>query len=519
MKTPLTLRQIVSRIGALAVEGPLDVPVPALAYDARRVTPGAVFFALGTGEFATADAIPLAIERGAAAIVSEQGGYLPYRATRIRVGNCRRALAAAAATLHGQPSQRMQVLVVTGCTTRLGVAHVLHGLLAATGIETGLISRLGGRFHERVLPPSGHEFEALDIQERLADFLREGCRTCIVELPATAIDHGALDTLELDAVVVTQCDDSGPAPAVAAWESRLGFRCVPGGRRAGGCWRVVDPMAGRPSSDDGLFLRVQAGPSPAGSFRARCLRATPKGTRLEIESPSGRIAARLPLPGRRAARAALAASAIALGLRIPHPAIAAALGRISPVPGQLEPVSDGHPVHVLVDAGGTVAEFEQCLQEARGVAAGRLLVLFGCGHRHPPALRPSYGEAAARWSDQVVLTSDSPGYESPEVIAAQVASGYLRCKGAPPRIVPDRETAITHLLRDARPGDCVLLVGKGVDAVQEIGACRSPFSDRAVARAALAELPVGPGPAPAVSARPARPPEVVQPAEMTEVAA
>ena len=498
MKTLLPLRQLVGRLGALSVEGALDAPVAALAYDERRVIPGSVFFAMPDRGGDGVHAIPRAIERGAAAIVCEHGGYVPYRAARIRVANCRRAMASAAAAFYGHPSQKLQVVVVTGCRARAAVAHLLRDLLAAAGIETGVMSRLGCRCGERTLPPLAAFPEALDIQERLAEFLREGCRACIVELSPEAIEQGCLDATELDTLVATQVasDPANPATTasaamVAAWESRLNFRAHSGPRRGGGCWRVTDLLEGRAVPAAGLLFRAHTGPV-AGSFRARCGHMTPRGTRIEIETPGGNCVVRLPLPGLRAARAALAAAAVGQGLRLPLPVLASGLARVHPVPGHLEPVSPGHAVHVLVDSGGTVADFEQSLRELRDVAPGRLLLLFGCGHRHSPATRPAYGEAAARWADHTVLTSDSPGTESAEVIAAQVASGFLGVKGAPPLVVHDRDVAIRELLRCARAGDCVLLAGKGHRAIQELGDCVVPFDDGAEARAALASQPTRP---------------------------
>lgn len=496
MKPPFPLRQLVVRLGALSVEGALDAPITALAYDERRVIPGSLFFALpGRGGDAT-HAIPRAIERGAAAIVCEQGGHVPYRAARIRVAHCRDALATAAAAFHDHPGQKLQIVVVTGCAGRTAVAHLLGDLFAGAGVDAGLISSLGCRGGGRTLPPLTGVPEALDLQERLADFVRAGCRACVVELPGEAIAMGCLDAMEVDTVVATRvladgegARSHGEASRPAAWESRLSFRVPAGGRRAGGVWRVVDMLEGRATVQAGLLFHAHYGPGPAGSFRARWGRFTPRGTRLELDTPGGSCVVRLPLPGQRVARAALAAVAIAQGLRLPLPALASSLARATPVPGQLEPVSNGHPVHVLVDAGGSARELEETLQELRGVSHGRLLLLLGCGHRHAPASRPGYGEVAARCADHTVLTSDSPGTESPEVIAAQVASGFLRVKGAPPRIVPDRDVAIRELLRDARPGDCVLLAGKGHRSVQELGDCVVPFDDGAEARAVLGGHP------------------------------
>jgi UDP-N-acetylmuramoyl-L-alanyl-D-glutamate--2,6-diaminopimelate ligase len=503
VKSALALRHLVNRLGALSVDGALDAPVAALAYDERRVVPGAVFFAMpdradGEAQFA----IPRAIERGAAAIVCEQGGFLPYRAARIRVANCRRAMAAAAAAFHGEPSHKLQVVVVTGCDARAAVAHLLRDVFAAAGIRTGVLSSRGCRYGERSLPPLTPAPEALDVQERLADMLRAGCQAGILELPAEAIDRGCLAGSELDTLISTQISPAhaaignGTPPATDGWENNLRFRGAAAGQRpASRIWRIEDVLAGRAGSDAGLWFRAHLGPVLAGTFRARLGRFTPRGTRLEITTPTGEQSVRLPLPGRNQARAALAVAAISHGLRLPPAAVLNGLGHAPPVPGQLEPVSNGHAVHVLVDAAPSLADFERALREVRDLSPGRVLVLFGCGWRHPAPARPAFGAAAARWADEVILTSDNPGREPAGQIAAEVAAGHARVKGRPPLIVLDRQEAIAAALAHARAGDCVLLAGKGHLAWQETDDCVAPFDDREQARAALRKIPARSRPA------------------------
>jgi UDP-N-acetylmuramoyl-L-alanyl-D-glutamate--2,6-diaminopimelate ligase len=251
---------------------------------------------------------------------------------------------------------------------------------------------------------------------------------------------------------------------------------------------------------DAFALRLGRRFGASWLVEGKCRRLTPTSTHLEARTPRGRLAVRLPLPGWENARAGLAAASIALALGVPLPAVSAGLGRASSVPGCLEPVRTGQGFAVLVDAASGAAELEAVLRTVRGFTAGRgrVLLLFGCGSRHPAAERAALGEVAARGADDAILTSDNPGWEPPEVIAAQVASGYVRGRGVPPRMVPDRAEAIQALLREARRGDCVLLTGKGHRTVQELGGCVLPFDDRDQARAALAAFDPAPEAAEAV---------------------
>ncbi len=491
MIAPLKLRHLVNRFGTLKVEGALDTPVAALAYDARRVVPGAVFFAVRDRSPADSGyAIPQALERGAAAIVCEQPGFLPYRATRIRVADCRQALAAAAAAFHGQPSQKLQVLVVSGCPARIPVAHLLTEVLRAADIPTGVISSRGCDLGERTLPPLGADAEALDVQERLAEMLRSGCRAGVLELPPEALDRGVLAACELDHLILTRITPgAAQAPAADTFrtiregEERLRFRRLNGSARtSGGIWQVEDALAGRAAAGAGLAFRLHGGSGPV-QYRARLTRTCLRGTRLDLTLPGGEtVALRLPLPGHSLARAALAVVGLAHRFKLPTGAVWRGLAQAKPVPGWCEPVAPVRDYHVLVDAAPSLGEFETLLGELRDLTPGRLLVLCGCGWRHPAPERPAWGAVAARRADEVVLTDDNPGRESAAALAAQVACGYARVHGRPPLYVPDRAAAIATLLARARPGDCVLLAGKGHRTVQESGGCVVPFDDRAVVR-------------------------------------
>ncbi len=498
MKNALKLRHLAHRVRALKVDGALDTPVAALAYDARTVVPGAVFFAMPDREPAAGRfAIPRAIERGAAAIVCEHGGFLPYRATRIRVADCRRALALAAAAFHGEPSQKLQVVVVTGCAARAAVAHLLAEIFRGAGIPTGLAGSRGCSLGARTLPPLDAGVEALEVQERLAEMLRAGCRAGVLELPPEALERGVLAGGEVDHLVITRLE-AGPGDVAAqqspdrarlpeAWQNHVRLRPGPNGRRlAGGFWHVEDVLAGHAGNGAGLWLRVSGALTSAKDYRARLERADLRGTDLHVTAPEGDAwHARLRLPGRGLARAALAAAALALRWKLPLSAVQRGLVDAAAVPGRLEPVGTVRGAPVLVDATPALEDFEAALRELRALTPGCLRVMFGCGWRHPAAARPAWGATAARWADDVILTDDNPGREAPAALAAAVAAGFASVAGHPPRYVPDRAAAIAAVLARAQAGDCVLLAGKGHHTVQELGPCVAPFDDRAVARAYL----------------------------------
>ncbi len=487
----LPLRQLVGRLGALSVEGGLDTGVAALAYDARRVVPGALFFAVPRHGTEDLDAIPRAIERGAAAIVCEQTGHVPYRATRIRVANCRHAMGSAAAAFFGHPSRHLQVIVVTGCEQRAAVAYLLYQLLSGAGIQAGWAGSLGCRVGERTLPPLPLDPEALDVQEMLASVRKAGCRTCILELPSARIQSGLLASVEVDALCVTELTpalhEKGVTAGTASCPERFpGVVWKEGSLGSAGPWRLTDPLAGRATVSGAMAVRIESSRGASTTIQAHCRRFLPQSTPIEIRTPQGRLAVRVPLAGRWNLQAAMAAAATALALRVPVSSVTSTLARVRPIPGRLEPVPNERGLQVYVDTADSRGSLERTLRSVRDFTTGRILLLSGCGRHHAGTERILLGEVAAREADLTILTSDNPGWECPEAIAAQVASGFVQVQSAPPRIVQDRELAIRELLMLARPRDSVVLAGKGHRTVQERAGCILPFDDRFHARAALA---------------------------------
>jgi UDP-N-acetylmuramoyl-L-alanyl-D-glutamate--2,6-diaminopimelate ligase len=230
--------------------------------------------------------------------------------------------------------------------------------------------------------------------------------------------------------------------------------------------------------------------------RGRGLRLHLRGSEFVAETPAGTVPVALRLAGAFNVANALAAMAVGITQEVPLATIAEALAAMPGIPGRFESVDEGQPFAVIVDYAHTPDGLDNVLRTARQVAEGRLITVFGCGGDRDRPKRPVMGRIAASWSDHVIVTSDNPRSEEPGGIIDEIRPGVeegvaTRAAAAPggPAVrvdyEPDRRRAIGMALAAARPGDLVIIAGKGHESYQEIAGNRFPFDDRQVARGLL----------------------------------
>ena len=503
----MTLRELLEAAGVAApgVEG--DPEITGLAYRSGSVTAGTLFFCV-PGFVADGHAFaPDAVARGAAALVCERP--LGLGVPEVVVASVRAAMGPLASAFHGDPTAELRVVGVTGTngktTTAFLVRHVLESQGTATGLLGTVQSVVGGRVEEveRTTP------EAVDLHATFRRMLAAGDRACVMEVSSHALELQRAAGIRFDVAVFTNLtqdhlDFHGTLDEYFAAKRRL---FVP---------ELGDPPAAAVvNADDEWGARLAqevsaAGHTPVATFgleRGDDFRATEvsydaAGAAFECHVRGAAVDVRVPLPGLFNVYNALAAIAATHALGVAPHAAAEALASARRVPGRFEPVEEGQDFGVLVDYAHTPDSLENVLESARalldqkgsGTARGRLIVVFGAGGDRDRDKRPLMGAAARRLADHVVVTSDNPRSEDPDEIIAAIVAGAEAA--APPdqassmEVEADRRAAIERALRQAGPGDIVLIAGKGHEQGQELaGGRKVPFDDREVAREALRGLP------------------------------
>lgn len=480
------LETIIERIHPLAVLGETKgVEITDIAFDHRRVTPGALFCCL-PGE--RRDGHEFAYEarmEGAVAFICEHSiGPSAIGAVQLIVtpGSARRAMASASASFYSDPAARLRTVGVTGTNGKTTTTYLLRSILESNGWRCGVIGTLDGA---RTTP------ESPDLQRALARQRDAGCVASAIEVTSHALVQHRVDEIVFEVAVFTNLtqDHLDFHKTMESYYEAKAALFTPA--RAKLAVVNSDDLYGRRLIDRPQIPTVSFGLSDA------------KDLEVGVTSSSFRLGnhhVRLELGGEFNVRNALGAAAAARVLGANAPSIVAGLEAAKGVPGRFEAIESNDGVVVLVDYAHTPAGLEEVLLAARNSryrrgedlkasvdkATPRLFVVFGCGGDRDRGKRPAMGAIASKLADVVILTSDNPRSEDPDQIIEEIRAG---CRNPGKCIVEhDRRSAIGIALSRARRGDVVIVAGKGHETTQQFADHATHFDDREVISEELARL-------------------------------
>jgi UDP-N-acetylmuramoyl-L-alanyl-D-glutamate--2,6-diaminopimelate ligase len=463
------------------VVGAADVDIANLAYDSRKAGPGTLFFCV-VGERRDGHEFAAQVTRaGAVALVVER--ELDVAVPQVVVPSARAAMAPFAAAFWGDPTAELKVVGVTGTNGKTTTAYLTREILGTAGIQTGLMGTVkqvvGGVEEpvERTTP------EAIDLQETFRRMIEGGDRAVAMEVSSHALVLHRADAIRFDVAVFTNLTqdhlDFHQTMEEYFEAKRMLFEAEPGVRIVN-----VDDSYGRRLAEEFECLTFSAEGADA-DYRATDVEFDAGGATFTV---AGRAEVRTGMPGHFNVANALAAFAVAEALGVDAGTAAAGLAAAARVPGRFEPIDEGQGFGVLVDYAHTPDSIENALRAARRLTAGKLISVFGAGGDRDKAKRPLMGRAGGVLSDLAIVTSDNPRSEDPEAIVAEVAAG-AREGDAELIVEVDRHAAIALAVGRAKPGDTVVIAGKGHEQGQEFeGGRKVPFDDREVARAELRKL-------------------------------
>ncbi len=476
-----------------------DPEVVRVTGDSREVVPGAVFFALPGAVCDGHDFAAEAARKGAVAVVAEREVACPPAALLV-APSARRAMALAAANFFGRPAAAMRIGGVTGTNGKTTVTYLVEACARAAGVPVGVLGTVTWRFPGVERPATHTTPESTAIQAALAEMRAAGAKAAVLEVSSHALAQERVAGMRFAVAGFTNLtrdhlDYHGDMERYFAAKRRLFAEHLAEGGTA--VVNVRDPWGARLADQLGPGRRVwRYGTRGSDALRADDLTMGMGGIRATFQTPAGALAIASPLVGAHNVENLLCAAGMALALGFPADAVARGLSASAGAPGRLERL-DANGVTVFVDYAHTDDALARALEALRALAPRRLLCVFGCGGDRDRGKRPLMGEVAARGADVAIVTSDNPRTEAPGEIIDDVLPGLERA--GVPRLAPaaardgargflvepDRRAAIALAVSLARPGDAVLVAGKGHEDYQIVGTTKHHFSDVEEARRAL----------------------------------
>ena len=484
-----------------------DIEVGALVYDSRRVEPNSLFVALRgahndgheyLADVTTLGAVAVAVNADRAAWAEAQG----YNG--MSLPDTRLALPQVAAAFYGEPSRHLTLIGVTGTNGKTTTSFMIDSILRAWGVRTGIVGTIGAFVDGRHVPQERTTPEAPDLQKLFAEMRDQGVTHVVMEVSSEgvlqertsycAFDYGVFTNLTQD-----HLNTHGTMEAYFSQKLRL-FTEYPDAYPEKPFTSIVnsrDPYAQRvieAIESTGRSAITFGLDDPYATVRAEIREVRSDGTQFDMYcSPSSgeeiNIPMNLPIGGVFNVSNALAAASVALQLGVPPARIVQGLEALSGVPGRFEPIPTGdRGFHVVVDYAHTPDGLKNVLESARALNPARLISVFGCGGDRDKPKRPLMGRISAEIADVTVVTSDNPRTENPDAIIAGILDGIAGGAANPGIVVEaDRREAIRRALCElAKPGDLVVIAGKGHETVQIFADHKIHFDDREVAREALA---------------------------------
>ena len=473
----MILRELLAGVPLTGGSPDLDMEISSISYDTRTICPGALFVALSGDKTDGHRFIQEAVEKGAAAVLCEEapeedGPWLTAADSRL-------ALALISANWFGRPGESMILTAVTGTNGKTTTTSLIKELLErVTGAKVGLIGTNRNMIGSQELPAHRTTPESYELQSLLRRMADEGCAHVVMEVSSHALVQHRTAGLTFDVGIFTNLT-----------QDHLDYhRTMEEYRQAKGLlFQQCRQAAIKLDDPAGRWYQGRI-PCPAFTYSenraeagltARNIRLFP--SHVEFEALTlGRISrVHLPIPGGFSIYNALAALSAGLCLGLDLEEMARAMPAVHGVKGRVEVVPVPRAYTVIIDYAHTPNALENILTTARDFTAGRLICLFGCGGDRDRSKRPIMGAIAGELADLVVVTSDNPRTEEPKAIIADILAGMEERSGEV-HVEPDRREAIAWALAQGRPGDVIVLAGKGHETYQEIGGIQYPMDEREI---------------------------------------
>lgn len=489
----MKLTNLLTGLPILRLSGDAETEITSVVHDSRKAVPGSLFIALRGTRFDGQNFINDALTRGATAVMMEAAAWeaMPEKppVSVILVEDTQKMLPAIGKRFYNDPSSRLRLIGVVGTNGKTTSTFLIRSILEEAGFKTGIIGTIHNIVGERILSTRNTTPGPLELQEIFSEMVKEGVKYVVMEVSSHAIALGRVEGLTFAGGVFTNIT-----------QDHLDFH-----HTFEEYFRVKSSFFRNLSADAQAVINIDDphgaevvkltpahtltfGLSPQAQIRAEEVKKSMTGTEYILVTPKGKIEIQMNLIGDFNVHNSLGALGMGLGLGIDLNTLKRGISKVTGVPGRFQTIPGGKDFTVVVDYAHSPDGLENLLKTARSLTKNRVITVFGCGGDRDKGKRPIMGRIAARLSDITIITNDNPRSEDPLLIAEEIKRGYL--EGGNPanyQIILDRKEAIKEAIALAKPGDMVIIAGKGHENYQIFADRTVHFDDRETAIAALEE--------------------------------
>ncbi len=485
----MKLSEVLKGIEEIEVRGDLEIDIPSIAYDSRKVENGGMFVAIVGFKTDGHNYIESAIQSGAKVIAMQEGAYdagmIPDGITVVFSKDTRKFLPMVACNFYGNPTRELKVVGVTGTKGKTTTTYMIKSILEHAGKKVGLIGTIANYVGDKCYESERTSPESLDLQRMFREMVNNKCDVAVMEVSSHSLALDRVWGIDFDIGVFTNLtqdhlDFHKTFDNYLAAKAKLFTMCKEG-------FVNCDDMYAKKLMDMATCPITTYGIDNNPFVSARDIIIT--NSYSDFKMPFNKVIQRIKvdIPGRFTVYNALAAICVSIRLGAGVEDVLAGLENVK-VPGRSEVVPTTRNFTVIVDYAHTPDSLENILKASKVYTKGKIICVFGCGGDRDTAKRPMMGEIAGKLAGYTVITSDNPRSEKPEEIIRQIEEGMKKTNGKY-KVIVDRKKAIEHALRKAEKGDLILIAGKGHETYQEINGEKHHFDDREVVRELVTKLP------------------------------
>lgn len=484
----MKLEKLLERLSYHCIQGQMEVEVTSIVNDSRKAEEGSLFFcirgAVSDGHKYAADVV----SKGAKVLIVEEPVEVPEEITVIQVEDSRYAMALISAAWFGYPAEQMKIIGITGTKGKTTTTYMVRSILESAGYKVGLIGTIEAIIDGEVIPANNTTPESITVQEYFRRMADAGCQIVVMEVSSQGLmlHRTAGIPFELGIFTNIEPDHIGPAEH-ASFEDYIASKSL--------LFRQC--RVGIMNADDAHLAQILEGHTCKVETFGLGGQADLRAEHLELVSQPGYLGIRydvagklnfpveVDIPGKFSVYNSLTAIAVCRHFCVEEAVIQAAL-KEAKVKGRVEKVKVSDEFTVMIDYAHNAMALESLLTTLKEYHPKRLVCLFGCGGNRSRLRRYEMGEVSGRLADFTIITSDNPRYEKPEEIIEDIVTGIKRTDGAYVTI-PNRKEAIAYAIHHGKPGDVIILAGKGHEDYQEIEGKKYPMDERRLIQEILEE--------------------------------